>query len=248
MASVFAVFTTAILCSVSLIDGRQPLHEPPPGYPGYNSGTTVYQPWPARTTPGPGVGRRVGSPARQGLQGGSLSSAQGPIAELGGWGVSFPESYTSKAIISLQTVSNPRACLDACQTTLGCRFVSFNLDNNRCSGYTGAFDGVFRPNSSSTLLAATAKRFARTRGAAIAGDFIEGSLTATDEAVANGKKVFNEDVCLLLCRVHPKCLAVHFKAADFTMALPSSGEVECGLAWNVNKLTADRAFSSYISA
>ena len=107
-------------------------------------------------------------------------------------------------------------------------------------------EGIFRPDAGSTLLAVSAKRFSRRLGAAVVGDFIAGDLTAGGQPVANGSKVFSEDVCLLLCRIHPRCLAAQYKVVDFT-ANAETPDVECTLAWGLDKLRSGKEYVSYVS-
>ena len=188
------------------------------------------------------------------VMGAALPAAIEPstVVEMTGWDVSFPSGFNSHAVIALGRASSGKECLGICfLSELGCRFVSFDLDTRACTGYKRTVEGTFTKSSSSTLLAASTKSFHTRPG------FYTANLDHTNEIhgadgrrVANGGlPILSAEICLNLCRIHPRCHAAYYGSKTITAQTWKNHHTDCGLMTGdeTDRLTVQPEYTAFVS-
>ncbi|OWA52819.1 putative Cytochrome P450 3A27 [Hypsibius exemplaris] len=138
----------------------------------------------------------------------------GTVVELQGWKA---VNITAQTFTTVSR-TNSRECLEACRQVMGCRFVSFDLDTGVCQGFDGMESPLLVRDISHSLLAISSKAFTVKKNVDYIGDDIAVKEPSSVELYLDGLsggvarlEVASEEMCLQLCRIHPRCNVVTFK-------------------------------------
>ena len=157
------------------------------------------------------------------------------IVEMEGWGLFFPPDFNSTARINLPKAATGKICLSNCfLSESGCRMVTFNLDSRSCVGYKAHVEGTFVNSPSSSLLAISRKKFYSAPGFVTdSGDPTVNNVNTNrgnlifgvdGRKVANNQRILSEEICVNLCRIHPKCKTAYYGINDCGLTTGSGAD------------------------